>query len=89
MLGRRMESINEVTKYEPNRKYGFKTTSGPIPSELEWTFESVAGGTKVAFAIEAEPGGFFKLATPIIARVARRQFESNLANLKDLLEAGV
>lgn len=87
LLGRRMENNHEVTEYEPNRKYSFKTTSGPVPMEAESTFESVAGGTRVTILAEAEPGGFFKLAEPIFARTAQRQYETNLATLKDLLEA--
>lgn len=87
LLGRRMENTHEVTEYEPSRKFGFKITSGPVPGEGGFTFESVAGGTKVSLAFEAEPGGFFKVAEPVFARTAQRQWETNLATLKDLLEA--
>lgn len=38
-------------------------------------------------SLEADPGGFFKLAEPILVRIGKRQFESDLANLKDLMEA--
>ena len=86
LLGRRIENTHEVTKYEPNKKLAFKTTSGPVSLEAETIFESVGGGTKVTIVAEAEPGGFFRLAEPIFARVARRQYETNLATLKDLLE---
>jgi uncharacterized protein YndB with AHSA1/START domain len=85
-LGRRAESTQEVTEYEPNRKFTFKSTSGPVESKDEYTFESVEGGTKVTRVAEAEMGGFFRLAEPIAARMMRRQFETNFANLKDLLE---
>lgn len=37
--------------------------------------------------MELEPGGFFKLAEPLIVSMARRQFQSDLDNLKDLMEA--
>jgi len=53
----------------------------------KFTFESVAGGTKVTRVTEAELGGFFKLAEPLVARMLKRQFETNFANLKDILEA--
>jgi hypothetical protein len=36
-----------------------------------------------------EAHGFFKLAEPVFARFVRREVESNLGHLKDLLEAGV
>jgi len=32
-LGRRIESTNAVTAYEPNKKFSFKSTSGPFPVE--------------------------------------------------------
>ena len=86
-LGRRAESTQEVTEYKPNRRFAIKSTSGPVASEDAYTFESVAGGTKVTRVVEAELGGFFKLAEPLIVRMMGRQFETNFAHLKDLLEA--
>ncbi len=86
-LGRRIESSYELTEFEENRKLGFKTTSGPIPMEGGYTMESAGGGTKVAFTIQGDSGGFFRLAEPILARMVKRQVVSDFGNLKDLLEA--
>jgi len=86
-LGRRMESTYEVTEYELNRKATLKTTSGPIPYMNSATLESVDEGTKVTLVAEYEVGGYFKLAEPILARMAQRQAETDYANLKDLMEA--
>jgi hypothetical protein len=36
---------------------------------------------------EAEPGGLFRLAGPILRRAMRRQAQSDLGNLRDILEA--
>ena len=33
------------------------------------------------------PGGFFKLAQPLLARMLQRQWDTNLANIKDVLES--
>ena len=68
-------------------KFAFKSTSGPIPVAGSYTLEPVGDGTRVIFALEGEPGGFFKVAEPIVRRITLRQWETNLANLKDLLEA--
>ncbi len=87
-LGRRIESTGEITAFEPNRRYAWKVTSGPIPMEAETVFEPVDSGTKVTVIMQGEPGGFFKLAEPIVVRMAKRQIETDYANLKDLLEAG-
>ena len=88
-LGRRIESTWEVTAHEVNRKSAFKVSSGPLPMEGTWTFEPVEGGTNVTFKVEGDPGGFFKLAEPLVGRIAKRQIENDHNNLKDLLEAQV
>ena len=86
VLGRRIEIASELTEFEPLRAVGFKSTSGPIPLEGRYAFEPDGAGTKVTFTLQGEAGGFFKLAEPIVARSTQRQWETNLANLKDLLE---
>jgi uncharacterized membrane protein len=86
-LGRRIEGETEFTEYEPNRSYAAKSISGPFPVENRVTFERVEGGTRVTFSTVAEPGGFFKLAEPLLVSMVKRQFEADFANLKDLMEA--
>lgn len=86
-LGRRIEGESEVTEYEPNRRYATKSKSGPVPVEWRVTFERVEGGTRVSMSGEVEPGGFFKIAEPLLVSMVKRQFEADLANLKDLMEA--
>jgi uncharacterized membrane protein len=86
-LGRRIESEVEITEFEPNRKLTMQSTSGPFPFRGSVTLEGHGGSTRVGGSFEAEPGGFFKLAEPLLVRIGKRQFESDLANLKDLMEA--
>jgi uncharacterized protein YndB with AHSA1/START domain len=87
-LGRKFEMPFERTSYEPNRRYTDRGTGGPV-SNQEWryTFEELAGGTRLRRVAEGEPGGFFKLADPIIERALRRQVRTDLDTLKDVLEA--
>jgi hypothetical protein len=87
-LGKRMESVMEVTVYEPGREFSLKVVSGPIPFRVRQTFEPVGAGTKIDAVIEGEPGGFFRLAEPLVVRAVGRELASNLATLKDILEAG-
>lgn len=86
-LGRRIETSLEVTEYEPNKKLSTKTTSGPLPMEIQYIFEPVAEGTRVVIKGNINAGGLFKLAEPIVGRMLKRQTEADFANLKDLLEA--
>lgn len=87
VLGRRMEGEMQVTAYEPNRQYTVKSKSGYFPFEARRIFEPVEGGTRVRFVVEAEPGGLFKLAEPLVESMARRRLEADVATLKDLMEA--
>lgn len=87
-LGQRIEFEQECTEYEPNRMYAGKSTSGPFPIEGRQTYEPVEGGTRLNVTGEVQPGGFFKLAEPLVVRMLKRLTDADLANLKDLMEAG-
>jgi uncharacterized protein YndB with AHSA1/START domain len=86
-LGRGFESLSEVTNYVPNEKFTSKTTSGPIHLEVDSTLQPVDGGTRLATVYRGESRGFFKLAEPVIVRLAKKHFETAAENLKALLEA--
>jgi uncharacterized protein YndB with AHSA1/START domain len=86
-LGRRMESEGEVTAFEPDRRFALKVVSGPVPYSFEQTLEPTNGGTRVRVVLEGEPGGFFKLAEPLVERAAKRQLQADFEQLKDILEA--
>ena len=85
-MGRRIQSDFEVTEFEANKSYGFETISGPIQLQTSYSFEAVNRGTNVIVSSLINPGGFFKLLDPIVARATKKQFKENLARLKELLE---
>ena len=87
-LGRRIETTYEVTENEPPRRQCLRVTSGPIPGSGCYLLEPAEGGTRFTQRFEAEIGGFFRLAEPLVGRAIRRQMEADMATLKDLLEAG-
>jgi uncharacterized protein YndB with AHSA1/START domain len=87
IFGRRMERESVYTEYELNRKITQKSTSGPVPFKVQSIYEPVEGGTRVIVTAEAQPSGVFKLAAPLLVRLRKRQFTTDLANLKALLEA--
>ncbi len=87
-LGRRFETPMEVTAHQPPRRHSDRSTGGPFPQEYTFVLEETAsGGTRLTQAAEGEPGGFFRLVGPLLEVAGRRQFKTDLANLKDLLEA--
>jgi uncharacterized protein YndB with AHSA1/START domain len=85
-LGRRMESTMRIEAYEPPSRFALQVTSGPVPFHVEQTVEPEGSGSRVSVTIEGEPGGFFKLADPLVERSVRRELDGNLATLKDILE---
>jgi uncharacterized protein YndB with AHSA1/START domain len=88
ILGRQIEVTSESVEYESNRRYRLEHDAGPVTVRDDWfIFEPVAGGTKVTHKAEIEAGGVFKVAEPIAARLNQRQWETNFAVLKELLEA--
>ena len=86
VAGRRFVTDATCTEFEADRKITLTLTK-PFPTTSAVTFESVAGGTRVSQTIDSEPGGFFKLAEPLVVTMARRQFQGDLDNLRDLMEA--
>jgi uncharacterized membrane protein len=86
-LGRRFETPQEVTAYEANRRYSYRSTGGPFPLSFTFAFEATPGGTHLTEIAEGEPGTFFRLAGPLLEAAVRRQFKNDLATLKDLMEA--
>lgn len=87
-MGRELETRGVVEAYEPPRVYGWKATSGPFPMSGSMRCEPVEEGTRITETIAADPGGFFKLAEPLLLRQQRSQTEKDLQQLKELLEGG-
>lgn len=87
LMGHRIESTFEVTEYEPGRKYGFKSTSGPLNSQTSYTFEIVNGSTKITVSTQANVVNFFQVGESILEKKMKKQLKENLAMLKELLEA--
>jgi Polyketide cyclase / dehydrase and lipid transport len=85
-LASAVQSPTGSAEFEANRKFVYTMTK-PFPMTSTVTFEPVAGGTRVSETVEGEPGGFFKLAEPLVVKMSKRQFQNDLDNLRDLMEA--
>jgi len=86
-LGRKIESVVEVTEYDPPHRYTIKTQSGPIPFEISNVLSESGGGTRIDAAVEGEPGRFFGLIEWRVVKAVERELWNSLATLKDILEA--
>ncbi len=86
LLGRKIESAVEVTEFEPDQLFGGRVRSGPVPWQFRYTLEGEDGSTRVNFHMEGEPGGFFRLAEPLVVRTVQKQLENDFSTLKELVE---
>lgn len=88
-LGVRFESEYEVTEWDPPTRSAVRSTDGPIPASGSYTTQPVGRGTRFTMVCEIDAHGFFRLAEPVFSRMAAREIDAMLGQLKDLLEAGV
>jgi len=89
LLGRRIEMSCEVTRYEPPRVFEFHVQGGPMHGHMRFTLTTDGNGTRIDHVAEGEPGGIFRIADSLAARGMKKQFATDLENLKLLLESGL
>jgi len=87
-LGRKSETEIQLTSYDPPSGASVKAINGPVPFENTYKFESKGDGTQMTFSGQAEIGGFFKMAEGLAVKQIEKQFDTDGAALKKLLEAG-
>lgn len=87
LLGQRMQGIFEVTEYEPNRKYAFRSISGPLHVKTCYTFEVASDSTRIRITTQAHTAKLFEMSERLLERKMKKQLKENLTLLKDLLEA--
>jgi len=83
--GKQLESLVEVSEYEPNRVFGLTVIEG-TPVHGRMTFEPTAAGTLVRFHGYGSLGGLMRLAQPLLQRALARQFGQACDNLKRAVE---
>jgi len=86
-MGHRVESTFEVTEYEPNKKYGFKSLSAQLQSPTSYTFELDRGSTRIDISTQVNVINFFQVNQGVLEKKMKKQLKENLAMLKNLLEA--
>jgi uncharacterized membrane protein len=85
-MGRDMETTLEISALKSNEIFSLKTLNGPVPYEVTVIFEPVEGGTRMTTKIQAEPGGFFKLAEGMVSKQLEKSVQEDNQRLKSLME---
>jgi hypothetical protein len=86
LMGRRNLGTFEITEFEPNKKYGFKSLSGPLHSSTAYTLENVSGRTRINMSIQASAPDFFHITERLLWKTMKLQLEEDVATLKAILE---
>lgn len=86
-LGRPVVTEFEVIEHEPGRSVTIQSTSGPFPISVTRSVTPINASTcRVEALISGEPGRFFRLAGPVVQRLAQRSVTADYRRLKALLD---
>ena len=83
--GKELESLVEVSEYEPERTFGLHVVEG-TPVDARLTFEPTEDGTLMRFRSYGRLSGPMRLAEPLLQRTLKRQFKQHCETLKHVLE---
>jgi ligand-binding SRPBCC domain-containing protein len=88
VAGKKVHWETEITETTRPERIAFRSVESPFPFEISYTLVDSGGSTEVRHDGSTEGlGGFFgKLADPLVALMYQRDMNSNLANLKALME---
>ena len=85
-LGKKIETLFEVTAFEAGRMIEITSTSGTFPIQVRRSVEPVPEGTRVRARVQGDPTGVFALAKPLMKRMVKSSVDGDYARLKSLLE---
>jgi len=76
-----------ITEYEPNRRFSFEHTSGPLKGTTESdSYENIEGKTRFTRTGDLKFRGFYKLVGPFVTPRWRKDVVSSLGKVKRILE---
>jgi len=87
--GSTMESVFEVTEFEPSRAVALRQISASWggSGRTRYTFTPVGDGTRVDWTWDLELGGLWRPFTPLLVGLFERGFQRDLNNLKAMMES--
>ena len=85
-LGRQFGYQYEVTAADEDGFVEMRVEE-PFPMQIRYELEDAAAGTLARIHTQGDAGGFFRLASPLLGRMVRRNITKDLELLKEHLEA--
>jgi len=85
---RRMTYSFRCSEYEPNHKFSFEFSKGPMKgAKASISFETIEEKTSATFAMDPKIGGVLKLLGPYLNRSLRGHNQASAASVKRILES--
>lgn len=89
LMGQRSLGTFEVTEFEKNKKYSFKSISGTLNLHTTYTFETQNGSTKVNVVTQVNAINSIEVNEGTLENKIKKQLTEDLALLKEVLETEV
>jgi hypothetical protein len=84
----RIVSDIAVTSFEPDRRFGFETTKGPMSERLECTIEARPGGSRVRVHMRLAAVSLpLRIIEPLMRPAFARNLQANTERMRRALDA--
>jgi hypothetical protein len=86
-MGQRMERVFEVTCFERNKLYAYKSLSGPLSSQTFFRFAILGARTVLQMAVQLDPGSSLGPVGLKTEKQVGKQYRQDLQLLRTVLES--
>ncbi len=86
LLGRKLEQVFEITSFEPHELIAFTSFGDELETAGSYRLFDRNGTTLLIHQSQSLPESYYKLGRASLRKVVERHLETNLRNLRDLLE---
>ncbi len=86
VMGNKYPSQIQVSAYEVNKKWGYKTIGVPNSTETLYTFDEAGGGTNMTITMMVPDNAYPAAAAPAIMAQMQKSLIDQCASLKKMLE---
>lgn len=89
VLGRTLETENEVHEFVPGQRMASRTVKGPTPVQVVRTVEAAPGGAIFRYQLRSDVSGvlLFRATRPLLQWWYQRKMDSHVDDLRKLMEA--